>query len=194
MPSTKRTAKATPNAASSKQTPSASTTGYVPTWEVPVLLKGAEWGAKATEKLADWLKNEGALAIQILDSRQDGKEYVVRFRATNMSIHAVYVCSAELTWPYAERLHVKALRHAISFGVDAASEDRSSLKSHLIGSGKAMEFSISFRTPSAAELNAGLFKQGLGTAQLEYWPLDEAKSKHRPLSFAVRLEHADSET
>jgi len=168
--------------------PRAEVFAYVPTWEVPVVLKGVEWGAKAAEKLGAWLKSEGALAIQILDSRQNGNEYYVRFRATNMAIHGVYVCSMRLTWPFDEALKLEIIGQGKGFGFDSASEGSSAPKSQLVKSGESTVFAVTFRTPTANERNAGIFQRGLGTATLEYWPLDEAESKTREVKFAIRLD------
>ncbi|MGB8329308.1 MAG: hypothetical protein WCE62_04210, partial [Polyangiales bacterium] len=160
----------------------------VPTWEVPVVLKSVEWGAKAAEKIGAWLKSEGALAIQILDSYESGDEYYLRFRATNMTMHGIYVCSVRLTWPFDGELKLEVLGQGKRFGFDLPNEVGPAPKSQLVKSGESTVFAVTFRTPTSSERNAGIFKRGLGTATLEYWPLDEAESKTREVKFAIRLD------
>ena len=42
-------------------------TDWIPTWEIPVVLKGADLAIKGGEKLVEWFRAEGPLSVQMLD-------------------------------------------------------------------------------------------------------------------------------
>src|SRR3990170_2937689 len=89
--------------------------GWVPTWEVPVVLKGAEWAMKGGEKLAEWINSEGPLALQILDSCAGDTKYKVELSATNLTVHSIYLDAFTLVFPAELNLPI-SLKRVTSFG------------------------------------------------------------------------------
>src|SRR5438552_2743137 len=117
--------------------------GWVPTWEVPVALKGVEWAKKGGEKLAEWINSEGPLALQILDSRAGDTKYTVELSATNLTVHSMYLDSFTLVFPAELNLPI-SLKRLTSFGAGSLINEQSQPKSPLIRPGQSLEFTIEF--------------------------------------------------
>ncbi len=158
-------------------------TALFPTWEIPLALKGVEKGA---EKLIEWYKAEGPLSIQILDSGPQEATYVVTFRATNMTVHGIYVDSFMLVAPTELKMPISPIG-AMNFGQNAPKTSETA--STLIRPGQSIEFIIRFPAPTPEDLKTGWFKseKRLGSGKIEYWILNEESSRTRDVAFSIRL-------
>jgi hypothetical protein len=164
---------------------------WVPTWEIPVLLKGADWAVKGGERLTEWLTSEGPLAVQVLNSRADASLYHVDLRATNLTVHAIYLGKFDLKAPPRGALNIAIRR--FKFGLDEPDGTTSKVPKNaapLIRPGQSLEFSIEFPKPTPKDLQSGLFgnEKRLGTATLHYQILNEESSRNRDVNFSVRID------
>lgn len=163
---------------------------WVPTWEIPVALKGADWAMKGGEKLVNWIVAEGPLSLQVLDSHAKGAKYHLLIRATNLTVHSLYIDSFSLKWPQELDLpigpkKVKTIGHDLTPSSDTPAE------STLIHPGKVLDLEVEFPTPKAIDLEKGVsvFRKAkhLGTGKVHFWILNEEASRDREITFAIRL-------
>ncbi len=170
--------------------PSGQPKAWVPTWEVPVILKGADLAMKGGEKLAEWIRSEGPLCFQVLDSRADGDNYLVELRATNMTVHGIYLDSFNLVSPIQLGLPIvpKVIK-PISIGGSDSLGDRFPKPSKPIRPGFSMDFSIEFPVPKPEDLRKGWFRsdERFGSAEVKYWILNEKSVRSQDVTFSIPL-------
>lgn len=163
---------------------------WVPTWEVPVILKSADLAMKGGEKLLEWIKSEGPLLLQILDSRALGEKYEIELRATNMTVHGIYVDSFTLLAPVELELAISPKRLTVGFDeASAPSLQTTRPRSTLIRPGASMEFTIAFPVPAQEDLRQGWFKneKRLGSGRLNFLILNEEERRAKEARFSIRL-------
>jgi hypothetical protein len=163
--------------------------GFVPTGEVMALFKAVELGAKGAAKLADWLRSEGPVVVQILDASVQGEAYVAHFRATNQTVHGLYVLGAELSWPVV--LNAVPLgrppERRIGLGeTESEALPRWPLPVH-VAPAASFEFFIAIPLPATAHLDAGLWHRRIGKAKLHFQLLNQSTPDNRDIDFAILL-------
>lgn len=169
-------------------------TAWVPTWEVPVALKGADLAMKGGEKLVEWFRAEGPLSLQILDSRTKQEIYVVEMRATNMTVHGIYLDSFMLLTPTKKSLQILKespiqMRMGAGFG-GSSSPTSIPTEATLLHPGKSFDFFIEFPIPTIEDFSkTGWFKNKkcLGSGRIDFWILNEESGRTRDVSFSLRV-------
>jgi hypothetical protein len=160
---------------------------YIPTWEIPVALKTADWTIKGGGKFIEWLKCEGPLAVQIIDSYKNNSSYVVKFHATNMTIHSIYINSFKLSFPNIDNVILKPeSKGSIGMGVG----NKVQTDSTLINSGGSLDFIIEFDTPEKNDLKKGLLKNHvpMGAGKVRFLILNEETERDKEVKFSIRID------
>lgn len=166
-------------------------TDWVPTWEIPVAMKGAELAIKGGEKLVEWYRAEGPLSIQILDSRTKQESYVVEMRATNLTVHGIYFDAFTLVAP--TEMSLKILRKESDLiGFDEVCPPTKSIRTEakLLRLGESFDFFIVFPVPTTEDLSkTGWFKnkKRLGSGKIDFWVLNEGSRRTRDVFFSLRV-------
>jgi hypothetical protein len=163
--------------------------GWITGAEIPTVLKGAEWAVKGGEKLVEWIKSEWPLLIQILDSRLERENFVVKFKATNMTLHGIYLESCTLEQPLIKSKAVSLPKEAtISFPAEGEDPPASG-EGTLIAPGGDRTFHVILPKTDVEYLRSGGFEgnRSMGSATLSYRLLNEQSERQKPLIFAVRL-------
>ena len=163
---------------------------WVPTWEIPVMLKGVDWAMKGGEQLVNWINLEGPLSLQVLDSRASGAMYHLVLRATNLTVHSLYIDSFSLESPQELDLPI-APREIKGIGLDITPRSDTKAESTLMHPGTVLNLEVEFPTPKAIDLEKGVsvFRkaQYLGRGKVHFWILNEEASRGREITFAIRL-------
>jgi hypothetical protein len=157
--------------------------------EIPAVLKGAELAVKGGEKLVEWIKSEWPLLVQVLDSRLDGESFVVKFKATNMTLHGIYLESCTLEQPLIKSKAVSLPKEAtISFPAEGEDPPASG-EGTLIAPAADKTFQIILPKPDVEYIRSGGFEgnRSMGSATLSYRLLNEQSERQKPLIFALRL-------
>jgi hypothetical protein len=157
--------------------------------EIPAVLKGADLAVKGGEKLVEWIKSEWPLLLQVLDSRMDGDHYVIKFKATNMTVHGIYLESCTLEQPLVKKKVISLPKEAtISFG-DEKENPPASGEGTLIPTGGERIFDIILPLRDVEYIRTGGFEgnRGVGSATLGYRILNEELEREKKLVFGLRL-------
>jgi hypothetical protein len=166
--------------------------------EVPMILKGTDLAIKGGEKLVEWIKSEGPLFVQTLDSyyyRPNG--YVLILRITNTTIHGIYLESLKLISPAVRDLVLSAKQTAhqsAEFYSSSWRGLRSRPENHTpqtcrVGPGESLTFKTEFELPPLEELRAkwSRKKKRLAVATLEFSVLNEGLPRTMNIEFCVRI-------
>ena len=143
--------------------------------EIPALLKGADLAVKGGEKLVEWIKSEWPLLLQVLDSRLDGDHYVIKFKATNMTVHGIYLESCTLEQPLVKQMVISLPKGTtISFPTDKEDAPASG-EGTLIPPASEKIFNIMLPMGDVEYIQSGGYEgnRGLGSATLGYRILNE---------------------
>jgi hypothetical protein len=160
---------------------------FIPSGEAMALFKGAELGVQAAKKLAEWLQQEGPLVVQVLDARALGRQYLVHFRATNQTVHGMYLLGASLSWPQAitKLPLLKKPEADIAFG--AAPTLQPVPLPLRLATATPLDLYIEFLLPSKQHLDAGLWHGRVGKLKLAFQLLNKESADSRPVDFSILL-------
>lgn len=156
--------------------------------EIGALAKVADLTIKGGEKIAEWIKSEWPLFLQILDSRTDEGHYSLKFKATNLTPHGIYVESCTLTTPLQREKLISLPKSNISFTGDSK-EPVISGEQTLIPPGGEKVFNITLSSDDTNYLQNGAVEgnRNIGTAIVNYRILNEEAEGHKEMKFALRL-------
>lgn len=163
--------------------------GWITGGEIPAVLKGADLAIKGGEKLVEWIKSEWPLLLQVVDSRLNGDNYLVKFKATNMTLHGIYLESCTLEQPLIKSRAVSLPKEAtISFPAERE-EAPASGEGALIAAAGDRIFNIILSAPDVEYIRSGGFEGncGMGSATLSYRLLNEQSERQKTFTFALRL-------
>lgn len=161
--------------------------------DIPTLIKVGGAAVKGGEKVYEWLNKEGPLSIQILDSYKNPMEamYVVEMRATNVTVHSIYLDSFDLVIPTPQtNLPISSSNPRIKFGKSVSSSVAPEQnKPKLIRPRESLTFFIGFTPPNAKQLEIGFLNQrrNLGSGNIGYWVLNEESVRTKAVEFSIRL-------
>lgn len=165
----------------------ASSVAFIPAAEAIALFKGLELGAQAARQLADWLRAEGPVVVQVLEAAAHDGDYRVRLRLTNQTVHGLVLLGARLEWP----LEIDALPLSRSPEPELALGARRSYQPVrlplLLEIARPVELHLGFALPPREHLDAGLWHQRVGKLQLRYQRLDQPRPASRGVDFAIVL-------
>jgi hypothetical protein len=183
--STTASTKASTTARATKRALATST--FIPSGEAMALFKAVELGAKGAKALSEWLANEGPLVVQVLESYPSGQQYRVHFRATNQTMHGMYLLSAELEWPQAiEPLALqKPPERRIGWGDETPPPLVPMPMPAHVATARQIEFCIAFPLPSRADMDTGLWHKRIGRMRLMFQVLDSEKTTPKVVTFAI---------
>ncbi len=166
-------------------------TNWVPTWEVPAMIKGVEWACKGAERVREWIDKEGPLSVQILDSRPIENEYMVRFQLCNLTIHGMYIICFDLINPVSENLTLTFDFAQGTIGMGSTKKAVNLGEDKLLKPGQMAEAEIRFPIPAKTVAETGLVVPPLmlGEGRISYWMLDKGKSScsENKVQFALRI-------
>jgi hypothetical protein len=195
VPSSRRSTATPPARRSATGSTTASTTkralataAFIPSGEAIALFKAVELGAKGAKALSEWLANEGPLVVQVLESYPSGKQYRVHFRATNQTMHGMYLLGAELEWPQAIKPLAlqKPPERRIGWGDELPPMVPMPMPAH-VPTARQIEFCIAFPLPSRADMDTGLWDKRIGRMRLMFQVLDSEKTTPKVTTFAIVL-------
>lgn len=157
--------------------------------EIPAVLKGADWAVKGGEKLVEWIKSEWPLLLQVLDSRMEGDHYVIKFKATNMTVHGIYLESCTLEQPLVKQKVISLPKEATIAFPDDKEDLPPNGEGTLIAAASEKTFNIILPLGDVEYIRAGGFEgnRGLGSATLGYRILNEESERQKKLVFGLRL-------
>lgn len=164
-----------------------------------MILKGADLAVKGGEKFIEWIKSEGPLFVQTLDSFYLGSNwYGVILRITNTTVHGTYLESLKLISPAVRDLALSAKQtaHQSARQFYSASQrpshsppDNHAPKACLVDPGESLIFKTEFELPPLAELRAkwSRKKKRIALATLEFSVLNEGLPRTMNIEFCVRI-------
>jgi hypothetical protein len=164
-------------------------TDWIPTWELPLVLKGADLAMKGGEKLVEWIRAEGPLSVQILDSRMDQESYIVEMRATNLTVHGIFVDAFTLLMPTEKNIQILRKQPG-QMGLDTPPPRRIPTDAKLLSPGTSFDFIVEFPVPTKEELTkSGWFKskKRLGSGRIDFWILNEESKRTKDVFFGLRV-------
>jgi hypothetical protein len=163
--------------------------GFIPTWEIPVALRGIEYAREGGKKFVEWLAAEGPLGIQILDSRVAENRYLLEINAMNLTVNSLYIDAFTLLSPVHQVLDM-AKKPVPGLDLTWALPGSGPSGPQLVRPGDNFEFVVHFPVPDARNLTRPrgfMDKKLVGSAQIRYTVLSEATSRDRKIAFALRL-------
>lgn len=155
---------------------------YLTPMEMAALAKISESGIKGGIKLASLWSSEDPLFIQIIDSIDEGDLYRVSIKATNMTVHGIYLDMFTLTSPNGEA-QIES-RGEFHFGSSAKTDRRQPVPKPLPSKESAV-FNIKFKNPGLFDTGALKEKFG-GSGIIKYWVLNEHEPKTKKVEFSLR--------
>src|SRR5262245_28759311 len=157
-------------------------------FELGALAKVADLTIKCGEKIVEWIKSEWPLFLQILDSRIDEGHYSLKFKATNLTPHGVYIESCTLTAPLKREKLISLPRSNISFANDSKDPVISGEQT-LISPGGDKIFNITLSSDDTNYLQSGALEgnRNIGSAIVNYRLLNEESEGQKTINFALRL-------
>ena len=161
---------------------------WVPTpADISLAKTGADLAWKGGQRALEWLRQEGPLVVQVLDSRRDASRYLLKLRITNHAIHGIHLIRFRVTWPeISPQADFRFGDKAPSYG----DTNDTRPKSKTVEPAASVDTEVAFELPVTVDREVGLLGRPsrLGSGEIDYWILNlEAPSEPKQVQFALRL-------
>ncbi len=158
--------------------------------EVGVILKGTEQLIKGGQRLYEWIKREGSLFIQVLDSIAKETSYEVTIKLTNLIEHGIYLKSLGISYPENIKDEYIFSQSLPAMGFGSRKEKNMNFRlPELLPPNAYLEYTFSFKIPTNEELKPNIFgKQKplhLGKGVVKFWQLNEGEVKEKEFEFSI---------